>query len=227
MSEQLLESDKQIRKQATTIESVIENTTPTLYELHDCVKDIDATLDSIRPHEKVIIEHLGLDLTQAWQHFEVLLRKHQHLTDVDYRLLILTDDTAKILAANEEVKRWSKSVPGILGTIKGEVDLIINEAGRAGRGGMIKFDVKKYWDIPVVHGIRIVSPVSRSRCYMAICRWAGLDGKQFDWGPQYHKIIGDPYDTVSGDMLNIYKGYFKYLWEHHSIREFVSVAFPP
>jgi hypothetical protein len=39
---------------------------------------------------------------------------------------------------------WSKSVPGILGTIKREVDLIINEAGGVGRGGMIKFEVKKY-----------------------------------------------------------------------------------
>ena len=51
-SEQLLESDKQIREQATAIERVIENASPRLYALHDCVKDIDTTLPSIRPREK-------------------------------------------------------------------------------------------------------------------------------------------------------------------------------
>jgi len=222
-SEQLLESDRQIRKQATAIESTIENASLKLYELHDCVEDFDEMLDSIRPGEKVVMQHLGLDLTQAWQHFERLLRIHPNLTDVNYQLLILTDDTDKILGASEEVKRWSKSMTGILDTIKKEVDLIIKELGGPGQGRKLKFEVRKYCALPVVHGFRIVSPMKR--CYMAICRWGGLDYQKYEWGgTQYHRIIGDPSDIsdiISRDMLMIYNGYFNHLWKYQSDSGFV------
>jgi hypothetical protein len=222
LSEQLLESNRQIREQATAIESVIENISLRLYALTDCVKDLDAMLQSIRPGEKVVIEHLGLDLTQAWQYFEPLLKKHQHLTDVDYRLLLLTDETAKIAGADAGVKSWSANVPRTLDKVREDVDTINKQRGGPGQGKKIQFEVKKYWDIPVVHGFRIGSPMSRSRCYMAICRWGGSDYQRFEWGePLYHKIIGDPSDAVSHDMLNIYDGYFNYFWKKHSDPGFV------
>jgi len=62
LSEQLLESDRQIKEQGTAIQSVIDIAGLRLYALHDCVRDFDETLDSIRPREKVIIEHLGLKI---------------------------------------------------------------------------------------------------------------------------------------------------------------------
>jgi hypothetical protein len=194
LSEQLLESIKQIRKQATAIESVIENASLRLYALHDCVKDIDAALPSIRPREKVIIEHLGLNVAHAWQYFEPFLRTHCNLTDIEYRLLVLTDDTAKIAGANEEVMNWSKNVPHMLERVKKDVNAIIDEFGAAKK---IRFEVRKYYSIPVIHGFRIVSPWSG--CYMAVCRWGGLDFQTYEWGepPQYHKIIGDLRPTLS------------------------------
>jgi hypothetical protein len=97
MSEQFLESDKQIRKQATAIESVIENTSPRLYKLHDCVKDIDDNARQYSSSRKSHRRASGFGSDAGMQDFEKVLRKHQHhLTDVDYRLLILTDETEKI-----------------------------------------------------------------------------------------------------------------------------------
>jgi hypothetical protein len=221
-SEQVLESDRKLRDQATATQRIIENASLRLYALTDCVGDLDAMLKNIRPSEKVVIEHLGLDLTQAWQYFVPLLQKHQHLTDVDYRLLVLTDETAKIVGADKEVKSWSTNVPYSLDKVRRDVDVINKQRGGTGQGKKIRFEVKKYWDIPVVHGFRIVNPMSRARCYMAICRWGGLDYQKYEWGePQYHKIIGDPSDAVSRDMLQIYDGYFNYFWENHSDPGFV------
>jgi hypothetical protein len=159
LSEQLRaaheESDRQIKslkseidEQSTAIKSVIENASPKVYALHDCVSDFDATLHSIRPREKVVIEHLGLDLTQAWQYIEPQLLKHGNLTDVDYRLLILTDEMAKIANADEEVRSWSASASRTLDRIRKDVDVIINELGGPGQGKKIQFEVRKYWAIP-------------------------------------------------------------------------------
>jgi hypothetical protein len=99
----------------------------------------------------------------------------------------------------------------MLDRVKKDVNAIMDEFGDAKK---IQFEVRKYCAIPVIHGFRIVSPTSR--CYMAICRWGGLDYQKYEWGePQYHKIIGDPpSDIVSRDMLKIYDGYFNYLWKH-------------
>jgi hypothetical protein len=185
LSEQLRaakeESDRQIGvlknkidEQSTAIKSVVENASLKLYALQDCIKDFDAALPSIQPHEKVVIEHLGLDLTQAWQYFEPLLRKHSNLTYIDYRLLILTDDTAKIAGANEEVMSWSVSVPQTLTMIRKEVEAIIERTGGAGRYSLRYGSIGP---VPVVHGFRIVTPMSL--CYIAICRWVGLDYQKY------------------------------------------------
>jgi hypothetical protein len=225
MSEQLLESDRQIRKQATSIESVIEqvreqatalesvieNANPRLYALSDAIKDFDTTLASIPPPGEVVIEHLGLNQTQAWLHIEEMLRKHQHLTGIDYKMLILTDDTKKIPSADDEVKAWALLVPHMLKTIKKEVNNIIDQSGDPNK---MRFEVRKYCDIPVIHGVRMVSP--RPLRYMAFCRWEGGDYQKYGWGePQYHKIVGDPpSDNVSPDMLKIYHGFFQHLWKN-------------
>ena len=224
ISEQLIDSEQireqstaiksvveQIREQSTALESVIGNANPRLYALSDAINAFDTTLDSIPPPGEVIIEHLGLNQTQAWLHIEAMLRKHQHLTGIDYKMLILTDDKTKIPSADDEVKAWALLVPHMLQTIKKEVNDIIDQSGHPNK---MRFEVRKYCDIPGIHGVRMVSP--RPLCYMAFCRWEGKDSQKYGWGePQYHKIVGrPPSGNISPDMLKIYHGFFQHLWKN-------------
>jgi hypothetical protein len=198
LSEQLQGYDRQMREQSTAIKNIVESESLRLYALHDCVKDVDETLPSIGPREKVVIEHLGLNLAQAWQYFEPFLRTHPNLTDIDYRLLVLTDETGKIAGADEEVRGWSANTSQILDRIKRDVNAIIDEFGDAKK---IQFEVRKYWAIPVIHGFRIVSPTSR--CYMAICRaLATTRGHgRYDHGPVCRRPCATNALTKEGAVL--------------------------
>ncbi len=207
----------QMNNHSNAIKGLIENTTLRLYSLNECVEHIAATLRSIAHDKPVVIEHLGLDLTIAWEQIERLLRSGLDLDNLEYRTLILTDEATNIPGASEEVIKWSRSASYV-------IDAIIRDVSRI-KKDVIKdrttfnFTLKKYAAVPVVHGFRIVSPVKE--CYMAICRWGSEYHNRYEWGyPQYHKIIGDALDPVSRDMLNIFHGYFEHLWLNSSEIEF-------
>ena len=168
-------------------------------------------LRNIPAGESILIEHFGLDMTQAWTIFEPVLRTQLHFAKVDYRLLMMSGELARMDIANDEVKSWASAASWSLEKIKRDVVSMLEDPNQ--KCGDVKFEIRTYVSVPMVHGFRIMSPIKR--CYIAICRWGGTDYRRYEWGePQYHTIVGDPPNAASQDLLRIYNGYFKHFWEN-------------
>jgi hypothetical protein len=213
VSEQLIDISKDINKQieyqASRVNNLVENYSPKLLSLHQSVQDMQKKL-SLIGDEKVVIDHIGLDMTQAWQYFEPLLR-NSHIRNVEYRLLILTDDATDIKKLNEEVGEWCNSVNRMLNTIQKDLESAANKIKREGR--TLTFIIKKYKTIPIVHGFRINEPFIQQVSYLAFCRWGEPDFTRFDWGePRYHRISGHPQDEILLDLFNVFDGHFNHFW---------------
>jgi hypothetical protein len=58
----------------------------------------------------------------------------------------------KVVIEHLGLKAWTLPVPHMLKTIQKEVTDIINQSGNPNK---IRFEVRKYRDIPVIHGVRI------------------------------------------------------------------------
>jgi len=197
-------------EQSAALRDLIESPSFKLLALSECTTDLSKALTSIPPGSPVLIEHFGLDMTQAWVYFEPLLRTHANLSNVEYRLLMLTDDASKLGSAEEEVKNWSRNIPWSVQQIQRDVSAIFREPEQQFR--RVKFEVRHYAATPVVHGFRIARP--DLRCYMAICRWGGLDCQKYEWGePQYHRLDGESSSPAVRDMLKIFDGYFGHYWQ--------------
>jgi hypothetical protein len=194
-----------------SVDNLVDVTTPRLVSLNDCIVDMALALRSIPAGETILIEHFGLDMTQAWLIFEPVLRTQLHFAKVDYRLLMMSGELAEMDIANEEVKSWALAASWSLEKIKRDVVSMLKDPNQ--KCGDVKFETRTYVSVPVVHGLRIVSPIKR--CYVAVCRWGGTDYRRYDWGePQYHTIVGDPPNATSQDLLKIYNGYFQHYWEN-------------
>ena len=220
LSEQLHASTAQFEKvmdllrarlaeQSTAVRELIEGANVKLLGLKECVFDLGNVLRSVRHDERVVLEHFSLDMTQAWLYFESLLQSHRNLNNVEYRLLILTDDLAKLGEVDDEVKSWARNVPWSLKRIERDVTAFFKHPDQRYR--KVRFEVKKYASVPVIHGFRILEP--DMRCYMAVCRWGGADHQKYEWGePQYHRVNGNSSVPTEQDMLKIFDGYFQHFW---------------
>jgi hypothetical protein len=109
----------QMNNHSNAIKELIENSTLQLYILNECVDQIEATLRNIPYIQPVVIEHLGLDLTQAWDYIERMLKSDLDIRSIEYRVLILTDEE-DIPGADEEVKTWSRSSAHVIERINRE-----------------------------------------------------------------------------------------------------------
>jgi hypothetical protein len=218
LSEQLHESAGRLKQEVESIKTdarqqiktLIESTSFKLLGLKECVTDLDTALDSTLHVEPVRIEHIGLDMAQAWVYVEPFLRSHPHLIEIDYKLAILTDDVGKLGDVDEEVKNWAHNVTWSLERIKRDITHLLTDPTQQHR--KIRFEVRKYTSTPVVHGFRITGPVER--CYVAICRWGGMDYRRYEWGePQYHRSAGEAPMPTDQDMVRIFQGYFGHFWQ--------------
>jgi len=199
-----------VSEQSAAIMALTKGPSFKLLGLTECSTDLFQALNSVPPGSPVLIEHFGLDMTQAWLHSELLLRTHPNLNNVEYRLLMLTDDPNKLGDVEEELKNWSRNVPWSVGRIQNDVTAIFRKPEQQFR--KIKFEIRHYASIPFVHGFRIAIP--DLRCYMAICRWGGLDHQKYEWGElRYHRLDGESSSPAVRDMLNIFDGYFRHHWQ--------------
>jgi hypothetical protein len=201
--------ERETRDQGYAIKALADILRPSLLGLTDCVLDLSDALKSIPSGVPVLIEHFALDMTAAWTYFFPLLESHPNLSNVEYRLLILTDDLSRLENADEEVKAWARNVPRSLRTIRADITAIFGKPRQQYR--KIRFEVRKYASTPIVHGFRVVTP--DLRCYIAICRWGGPDYNKYEWGePKYQRLEGGSSSEAVKDMLNIFDGYFNHHW---------------
>lgn len=210
VKEQVELLQKRTNEQTQEITALTDSFSFSLLGLNECVIDLSQALSSIPTGSPILIEHFALNMTQAWLYFERLLRTHPNLSDAEYRLLILTDDVSKIEHADDEVKSWARDVPWSLDRIKKDITGIFAAQDQQYRS--LKFEVRKYASVPIVHGFRIAKP--DLRCYMAICRWGGQDYQRYEWGePQYQGLAGGSSSPAVQDMLKIFDGYFNHHWQ--------------
>jgi hypothetical protein len=209
----------QVNDQAKQLQTLIDHTRRKLFGLRECVEDLHDILGTIRRGDCVLFQHFGLDMTQAWQYFEPLVREHPNLTKINYQLLILTENPEEIGQVDQEVRDWCNSVPRMTARIKAD----LNQAQEIIRANQraLSFEVKQYAAVPALHGFMVkVAPdfeqcsnAAPVVCYMALCRWGGVTYRTYNWGePQYYKVTSNTVDPVLQDLLVVYIGYFNHFW---------------
>jgi hypothetical protein len=184
-------------------------------------------LADVRKGEKVLIQHLGLDLSQAWDHIDRLLQAPLAMDDVRYEVLLITDDPASLETRDQEVAGWCDTVKRMLPKLKLELSAAVLRLKREKR--KLDYEIRKYTAFPSVHGFRLKHQDIKA-CYVAFCRWDenGVE-KPFDklgWGePRYHRIVGEHVDASQADLVHIFEGHFGHLWEHSGRRSPAQVGY--
>jgi len=187
-----------------------------LRSLDEALKDLAPRFADVQAAETVRIDHLGLNMSTAWDRLCPVI---QDLVDkkarVYFRLLILSKEAAggvegaaSPVALPAAVKGW---LPGV-DERKLEIEQALDEMrAEAPAGAVLDYEVRSYRDLPVVHGIRVHIGEKFKAAYVSLCRWRRA--KEFWWGgDEYHCILGDA-SQEQGDLREILSGYFERWWE--------------
>jgi hypothetical protein len=155
----------------------------------------------------IVMDHLGLDMSQAWEHIHTLLfDQNSKPTNVKYRLLILSHNSLNKSTWPKEVVDWSEYVPRSLAKIQDDMKETVEIFNNERR--TLDFSVRLYDEVPVVHGWHLKQPIQL--WHVAHCRWRR---KTFDWGGEkYVRIDEQSHDPVARDIANIFDSYFEHLW---------------
>jgi hypothetical protein len=176
-----------------------------LLKVEAAILEIEERLRGANTRASVTIEHFGLDMSVAWNSVEALIRRLTFVTELEYRILILSGERGgKNLP--RDVQDWIR-----LGRTK--LDAIVERAAQleklfAREGRQLTCSVREYCDLPVIHGIRIVSPVQIA--FISFCRW-GEEG--YEWGSDdYRRIAATRCSEAQRDILEIFDGNFAHYW---------------
>ena len=207
------EPDAMLLKIGTGVDALLaRNSSPALLSLQACREQIEAYLNAVPAGEPIKIDHLGLDMSQAWEHLEqILFQPNARFQHIEYRGLVLTDHKGRTWpkATPKEVKDWSAVVSRSTSRIARHLERLDRELTPAGRR-QIQFQMRKYNEVPVVHGFHIRQP--REVYFVAFCRWRGT---QYYWGGNcYISIDENAKDALSTDLKDTFNGYFDHLWDH-------------
>lgn len=189
------------------VENFAQRSIPKLYSLYLCRADLEEMLKKVSRNETIVIDHIGLDMSQAWEYIHKLLfDKDSKPVNVEYRLLILTDDQSKASIWPKEVVHWSENAPKSLERIHSDIEVSLELFKEERR--RLKFSVRKYDEVPVVHGWSLRHPIKV--WHVGHCRWRK---RLFDWGAEnYVKIDELSQDPVTIDIANLFDSYFEHLW---------------
>lgn len=185
--------------------SLVQQLSPKLYALFECKQELEGILERAQFGDKVVIDHLGLDMHQAWEYVHGLLfGATSKLTDIDYRLLILSAEKRDDWPA--EVQDWSASVPGSLRRIQADLTKVIERFQKAGK--RCKIEIRQYAAVPIVHGWSVRQPIKT--WHVAFCRWNEC---QYDWS-EHHYVKVDQFTRtpVVGDIADVFDSYFDRFW---------------
>jgi hypothetical protein len=184
----------------------------TLYSLADCMNDLHARLKSVKRSNKVIIEHLGLNMTDAWDQLKRVIASCP-AREIDCRVLIMTDDPHELGPdAPEDVKAWCGSVPGAIKQIKGDTEVLGQRLREEGKN--FKLTLRKYTGTPMIHGVKLLQPFERG--YISFASWS-LPGSTFEWGGEDYFTFSS--GTISGAdrrLRELLSGAFEHYWDHTS-----------
>lgn len=195
-----------------------------LRTLESAMMDLAPRLEAVKRDEKVRIDHLGLNMSAAWDRLCPVIEKlvMRNKARVRFRLLILGEGGSGGMGVVERAK------PGLPAAVEGWLvsgdtrRLVIeralkgiqDEALLAGAdAGSLEYEIRSYRDLPVVHGIRIWGKPDAA--YVAFSRWDDerREDDKFWWGgDQYHRIL-EPASPDQIDLRAIQEGYFRRWWK--------------
>lgn len=164
------------------------------------------------------IQHLGLDFHNAHVNLTDMLKHHFDVVNSTIKILAITDKMGEFKGFEEQtiplaVKLMVEQVPKALISIFRELkDKELNLKYKK-HGKKIKVEIRRYAEIPTIHGFSLISKKSgRIATYLSFCRWNDR-GTDLKWGEKnYRRIIGEPNDQPSKDMIAIFQGTFAHLW---------------
>jgi hypothetical protein len=182
-----------------------------LRPLQACMEDLRARLQKVRPSHTVVIEHLGLDMTAAWDQLKHVIASCP-ARDIECRVLIMTDNPHELGPdAPEEVRGWCGSVLGAIEKIRTETEGLGKELGAQGKN--FKLTLRKYRGTPAIHGVKILQPFERG--YVSFASWSLAE--YFEWGGEDYFTFSS--GTVSDSDLRLREllgGAFERYWNHTS-----------
>jgi hypothetical protein len=184
-----------------------------LFRLEGIVDDLRLRLKELRPGEALEIEHLGLDMTTAWEKICGPLEDAAMVARVQYRLLMLGKNERGV-ALPREVADWiGPACDQRVKTIEALEEIKAAAAEPLDghpRPGSLDFEVRAYCEVPVVHGILVRRPFKAA--YVAISRWSGRNYRSYYWGgDHYHRVV-EPISSADQDLIDILDGYFHRWW---------------
>ena len=174
-----------LQTQSHTLDSLLQNIRggAQLLSLEESFADLKERLAKIDVGAKVDIDHFAADMTFAWDPVYELIRDASNLTDIEYRLLILSPNPTGVAQFDDEVKTWLQTGATQVAKIKKETEALQAACLKAHR--TFSFELRTYATFPAVHGLRVTAPFHAA--YIAFCRFDRDDPTKFRWGRNaYH-----------------------------------------
>jgi hypothetical protein len=177
-----------------------------LFTLEGCVNDLSSRLSRVPDQGQVVIRHLGLDMSHAWEKIERLLKEHPQIGRLDYDVLMLSPDLAGIAPVPDAVKDWANKAEAGLAAIRDGFSILADRMRSEHRS--VRLCVRQYKSVPTVHGIAIIEPKQTAVHYVSFCRW---EQGRYRWGgEEYVRIDGAEgnVNPVLRDKAVIFDGQF-------------------
>lgn len=183
----------------------------TLRSLQACMDDLHARLQKAKSSQKVVIDHLGLDMTAAWDQLKGVIASCP-AREIDCRILIMTDDPRELgLDAPEDVKTWCGSVAGAINKIKTDADGLGQRLRPAGKH--FRLTLRQYTGTPTIHGVTILQPFERG--YISFASWSLPE--YFEWGGEgYFTFSSGTVSDADSRLRELLTGAFERYWNYTS-----------
>jgi len=208
--ELVVHSQTTVEQLVVSVNALQRASVSSLSSLEAAVADLNARLEvsaTIPSRHAIRLDHLGLDMTHAWDEIKRVLEAPA-LLEVEIRLLMLSrkleEEGARI---PDEVRRWCRDSDDSFNAIRDWAAVVRPQLA----GKTVKLTVKRYAELPTVHGFRVSGPFSMS--YVALCRWSARPPEIYEWGQRsYHLIPGGVVDGRTADIAQIFDRGFDHLW---------------
>jgi hypothetical protein len=187
---------------------------PQLSKFGDCMADLLKRIKEVKPNERLVIEHFGLDIYDAWDQMATALSTATNLRNITYRLIMMDGEPGEIPPDYDHgasgLEGWRAMAGHRYNHLLDTSNLHV--ADFKNRGCKLEFTVRRYLEAPVLHGIRILEPASIAVSYVGMCRWKGNKWQVPDWGKDSYQII-DPASAceTTRDLVQVFSSHF----QHH------------
>ncbi len=206
-----------VRGVSKNVSRLKQNVSSDLQDLLRCIENLSQALRDVRPEDRLIVKHLGLNMEQAWSYLRKDILGQKMVKKIELRLLMLPNDAAEIIRHSNhpvpaDVVRWCMTVKEKIQTIE---ESLKTDRQRLGDDRRVQVIIKQYRTLPIFHGFSISGPFEA--CCLSVCRWKRSEvfpgNWEYDWGEfSYHTIWGNAADESAADLAAIFDAHFEYLW---------------